>query len=217
VTKDDGLRYSELLMPCVESLMARAGLAPRDIGLATCMQGPGSFTGVRIGFAAVKGLAAALGIPFTAVPTLDCMALPFADRAGLTLPVIDARKGRWFTALYTRGSRVSGCLDIAPEELAALIARAPGADSLPLTLTGPDAPALAARLRPFFPPDRLTMDSEKCGWAAELLALARRAWEQPRPFLPSPEPLYLRRSDAEAALIPSPGTFRQAGESWNRG
>ena len=68
-------------------------------GLALSI-GPGSFTGLRVGAATVKGLALALGLPVAAVPTLDALAanLPFADAPVCTL--LDARKGEVYFCLY---------------------------------------------------------------------------------------------------------------------
>src|SRR5437016_12759737 len=80
--------HSERLMPAIDRLLADAGWAPGDLqGLAVAV-GPGSFTGLRIGLSAIKGLALALAIPIAAVPTLDAMAagLPFAQLPGF--PVI---------------------------------------------------------------------------------------------------------------------------------
>ena len=68
---DAGLRHSELVMDIVDMLMDKAALKPPDLSGVVCMGGPGSFTGLRIGFAIAKGLALSLSIPFAAIPTLD--------------------------------------------------------------------------------------------------------------------------------------------------
>lgn len=92
--------HSERLMATVDQLLRAAGWEPKDLeGLAVSI-GPGSFTGLRIGVSAVKGLALALGIPIAPVPTLDALAaiLPFA--ALPVCPVLDARKGEVYASLY---------------------------------------------------------------------------------------------------------------------
>jgi tRNA threonylcarbamoyladenosine biosynthesis protein TsaB len=94
------LTHSERLMAMVDRLLADCGLALERLdGLAVSV-GPGSFTGLRVGIAAVKGLAFATGLPVAAVPTLDAMAanLPFCLRA--VCPVLDARKGEVYVSLY---------------------------------------------------------------------------------------------------------------------
>ena len=118
---DAGLRHSELLMDLADMVMKTAGLEASDLELVACMRGPGSFTGLRIGFAAAKGMALALGIPLVSVPTLDCMAAPCAVWPGLVIPVIDAKKHRFFTALYRGGQRLTEYLDAEPDEIARAI------------------------------------------------------------------------------------------------
>jgi tRNA threonylcarbamoyladenosine biosynthesis protein TsaB len=173
---DVGLRHSELSMDCVNMLLRQAGLKPEDLNGVICMGGPGSFTGLRIGFSLAKGLACALGIPFAAVPTLDCMAWPFSSLPETVAPVIDAKKGAFFCAFYQKGKRLRPDMDATPGEIADEIAanhcprRAPSletADSScagttlivpgqrpltgrfigpPLLLTGPGAPLLYDKL-----------------------------------------------------------------------
>jgi len=92
--------HSERLMLAIDRVLADAGWEPRRLNGLAVTVGPGSFTGLRIGLAAVKGLALALGCPIASVPTLDAMAagLPWA-----MLPVcavLDARKGELYASLY---------------------------------------------------------------------------------------------------------------------
>ena len=92
--------HSERLMAAVDHLLHLSGWELGQLeGLAVAI-GPGSFTGLRIGISAVKGLALALGIPVSAVPTLDALAatLPFA--AHPVCPVLDAKKGEVYASLY---------------------------------------------------------------------------------------------------------------------
>ena len=94
------LTHSERLMAVVDRLLADCGWSPRDLeGLAVSI-GPGSFTGLRVGVATMKGLALALDLPVAPVPTLDALAatLPFA--AAPVCPLLDARKGEVYCSLY---------------------------------------------------------------------------------------------------------------------
>ena len=94
------LTHSERLMAMVDRLLVDCGWTLDQLdGLAVSV-GPGSFTGLRVGIAAVKGLAFATGLPVAAVPTLDALAaaLPFSLRA--VCPVLDARKGEVYVSLY---------------------------------------------------------------------------------------------------------------------
>src|SRR3990172_13171727 len=92
--------HSERLMAAVDHLLHVSGWELEQLeGLAVAI-GPGSFTGLRIGTSAVKGLALALGVPIAAVPTLHALAatLPFA--AHPVCPVLDAKKGEVYASLY---------------------------------------------------------------------------------------------------------------------
>jgi tRNA threonylcarbamoyl adenosine modification protein YeaZ len=68
---DAGHSHSERLLPVIEDLLKQANIAPADIDLFLCQRGPGSWTGLRIGFAAVKGLAFAFGKPYISIPSSD--------------------------------------------------------------------------------------------------------------------------------------------------
>ena len=92
--------HSERLMAGVDRLMADAGWPPEALdGLAVAV-GPGSFTGLRIGLSAVKGLALALSVPIAAVPTLDALAAALPYAAWPVCPVLTARKGEVYASLY---------------------------------------------------------------------------------------------------------------------
>jgi tRNA threonylcarbamoyladenosine biosynthesis protein TsaB len=90
-------------MPAVDQLLRDAGWRPRDLEGVAVATGPGSFTGLRIGVSAAKGLALALSIPLAVVPTLDAMAaaLPFAEWP--VCPVLVARRDEVYVSLYRWG------------------------------------------------------------------------------------------------------------------
>jgi tRNA threonylcarbamoyladenosine biosynthesis protein TsaB len=100
--------HSARLVPAIQALLKEARLDLHEIdGLAVSL-GPGSFTGLRVGLSTVKGLALAAEKPVVGVPTLDALAsnLPFTPY--LICPILDARKGEVYTALYKddEGGRV---------------------------------------------------------------------------------------------------------------
>ena len=95
-TKD----HSQTLLPVCRELMERLGLEFAGLDAVAVSGGPGSFTGLRIGSAAAKGLGLALDIPLIHVPTPDLMAFGIFGAPGLICPLIDARNSRVFTGLY---------------------------------------------------------------------------------------------------------------------
>jgi tRNA threonylcarbamoyladenosine biosynthesis protein TsaB len=187
---DLGLKHAERLMSLVDFCLSQAGLAPGELDLLSCAAGPGSFTGLRIGMATVKGMSLALGIPFVAVPTLDCLAWGFEDFPGAVVPLIDGKKGRVYTAIYERGARRSDWLDIQLDHLFPLL------DAYSQVLvTGPDADLLeeSATER-----NGYSMDGRATSSVARGLAmLAERQFAEKGASSHEEGPLYLRPSEAE--------------------
>jgi len=100
---------SARLLPAIQTLLAEARLDLREIDGIAVSLGPGSFTGLRVGLSAVKGLALATQKPVAGIPTLDALAynLPFTPYQ--ICPLLDARKGQIYTALYK--NRAGGFLE----------------------------------------------------------------------------------------------------------
>lgn len=92
--------HSEHLLPALESLMERLDLEPRSISGIAVSQGPGSFTGLRIGLAAAKVLAYAWQIPLLGVSTLRATAWPFRGVDAVMCATLDARRESVYLGLY---------------------------------------------------------------------------------------------------------------------
>lgn len=92
--------HSEKLMVAMDQLLVISGLTINDMDGIAISVGPGSFTGLRIGLSAAKGLAFASGKPLIAIPTLDALALNVPFSKHLVCPVLDARKGEVYAAIY---------------------------------------------------------------------------------------------------------------------
>ncbi len=90
IIEDIAIGHAERLFGCLETLLARNGLAYSDLGRVASTTGPGSFTGLRIGLSAGRGIGLARGIPVIGVPSLLALSLPIA---GPALVLLDARRG----------------------------------------------------------------------------------------------------------------------------
>jgi len=201
-----GLRHSELVMEIIDMLFKKAALKPEDLSGIVCMGGPGSFTGLRIGYSLAKGLALALGCSFAAIPTLDCMAKPFFSLKGLVMPVLDAKQSSFFCALYRDGKKIRADMDAGPEAIAAEISKAiapqeakqGSASKEALLLFGPGADLLYGKLTqlpqsPLADIDLLAGKGLRWGNAQTLLEIAQETDIFANPdFSAGPE--YIRKS-----------------------
>ena len=96
--QNNGLTHSRTLLAMVEALLKNLGLRAADIDLFAVSRGPGSFTGVRIGVSAAKGLAFGADKPVCGVSTLE--ALAWQTPGAIICPVMDARRGQMYNALF---------------------------------------------------------------------------------------------------------------------
>ncbi len=100
ITVNTKKTHSQTLMPMIDSALKQSELEIKDIDLIASANGPGSFTGLRIGVSAVKGIAHAAGISVVGVSILEAMAynLPFCEY--LISPIMDARRNQVYNAVY---------------------------------------------------------------------------------------------------------------------
>lgn len=92
--------HSETLLPMLDEIKSMTELDMSTIEAIAVAKGPGSFTGLRIGSATVKGLAYALNVPVVAVPTLDAMSMNLWGTDKLVCPIMDARRNQVYTGIY---------------------------------------------------------------------------------------------------------------------
>jgi tRNA threonylcarbamoyladenosine biosynthesis protein TsaB len=177
--------HAEALLPLVQRVMARAGM-PRDgFDRVAATAGPGSFTGLRVGLSAARGLALAAGCPVVGVSSLSALAAPLMAGAD-TSPVaamIDARHGRVYLHLFgPDGQTLEGPAIVAVPEAARLCAMA-GA-----RLVGPGAAMVAAVWPPQAtrPPLVDPRPAPDLVWIAEIGAVADPASAPPRPLYLAP-------------------------------
>lgn len=102
-----GLTHSQTLLPMAKSLLQTATIEPEQIDLLAVTNGPGSFTGVRIGVSLIKGMALAGDKPCVPVSTLECIGHAFSYFDGIVCAAMDARCSQVYNALFrTRGGKM---------------------------------------------------------------------------------------------------------------
>lgn len=128
-------------MPMVEAVMSAAALDYAELDGVAATIGPGSFTGVRVGLAAARGLALAAGVPLVGVTTLETLAtsVPAAEREGRTvLAVLDARRGQVYAQMFDADNEPLGPPEVTPP--AAVVA---WLRPCPVVVVGSGAPLVA--------------------------------------------------------------------------
>ena len=95
-----GLTHSRTLMPMIDSVLRNGEIAMDSIDMFACSVGPGSFTGIRIGVAAIKGLCDALGKKCVPVSTLEALAYNLVGRCCTAVSVMDARCNQVYCAVF---------------------------------------------------------------------------------------------------------------------
>ena len=191
------LTHSRTLMPMVEDMLRNSELSLRDMDAVAVAAGPGSFTGLRIGVAAVKGLAWAAELPCVGVSTLEAMAAPLAHAGGRIIGAMDARRQQIYNAVFSaedgRLARLSPDRAIALSQLEEELDR-----EAAYTVVG-DGAELCFRylkergFRCRLAPAHLRLQSAVgVGMVAEEMALAGKT-RSPQELVP----VYLRLSQAE--------------------
>lgn len=192
MTVNRGNTHSENLLPMVETLLNKLNLTVDDVDLFAVSVGPGSFTGVRIGVATVKGLAFGKGKPCAGVSTLEALAenLSFLPDA-LICPVMNARRNQVYTALFRGKDRLLQDSALSVAELDQILSAYPE----PVWFVGDGYDLVTSQISHSFTPlpQRLQLQS-----AASVAAVALRAAKEGKTTNDaSLSPVYLRPSQAE--------------------
>ena len=199
--QDRGLTHSVTLMPLLDGMLKTAGLTLDDMDIIAVAQGPGSFTGIRIGVSAAKGLAWAKALPCCGVSTLEAMAYGVTDFEGVVVGAMDARRQQVYNALFKaeNGRIIRLCDDRAVScEYVAQELRDAYPSENDILIVGDGAELLYKHLQTFGIPCRMASPLHRYQSAAGA-ALAAEALAAQGRLCSAQElqPVYLRLSQAE--------------------
>jgi tRNA threonylcarbamoyladenosine biosynthesis protein TsaB len=190
-------RHTTVLLPLIEQVLDDADAGWDRIERIAVGVGPGTFTGLRIGVATARALAAARGLPLVGISTLESLSRNAPQEHGTVAAVLDARRGEVFAAIFSRGEQRLPPTALDPRALAKLLAEQ---EETPLAI-GDGAIEFRAVLEPsgaLIPEDRAELHRvtaiNHC-----VLARDRRAGD-PNEVLPQ----YLRLPDAEITRRSTP-------------
>lgn len=134
--REEGRDQAARLLPAVASALHEAGVGRRELSLIAVTVGPGSFTGVRVGLAAARGLAVGLGVPLAGLSTTSVLMAQAVTRDRLVVAAVDSRLGDWFCAIGAEATAFAvSAIDLADR----LRGRA-------CVVVGPDVSPLVAQL-----------------------------------------------------------------------
>lgn len=121
-TVNNKLEHSTLIMDIVDNLLSNSNLDINDIDGFVVSKGPGSFTGLRIGMATVKGLSLGSNKPYISISSLDALAYSLVNFDGIICPIMDALRNSVYTCLYKgEGGDLKTLLDYSALEIEELI------------------------------------------------------------------------------------------------
>lgn len=178
LTSEREMKHGEQLAPLIEAALARAGIVRQDLTAIGVGVGPGPFTGLRVGLVTARTLGFVLEIPVYGVCSLDVLAAE-ANRPGELVVATDARRKEVYLASYVDGVRVAGPAVARPATVATALPVVGEGGALYPT----DFPHHSGPMRP------------SAGWLARVVS-------EELAELCDPEPMYLRRPDAEAPRPP---------------
>jgi universal bacterial protein YeaZ len=193
-TQCSALTHSKTLLPMAEDMLKNTEISLNDVDIFAVAKGPGSFTGIRIGIATVKGLAWSLDKPCIGVSTLEAMAWHGIEAGGYICPVMDARRNQVYNSLFEikNGKPERLCDDraISISELISDIKRLPTppllvGDGAQITSVEFDKAGIEYRMAP----NNLVMQS---AWGVAMASLDKESCTSAELL-----PVYLRLSQAE--------------------
>ncbi len=194
-----GLTHSQTLLSLIDNALRFAGLTPADLDLIGVSAGPGSFTGVRIGVAAVKGIAQPLGIRCVGLSTPEVIAKPFEGSEVTVVSAMDARCRQVYTARFS--CKDGGFVRLSPDEALAVtdvLEQLKAVDG-PIVAAGDGAELLCREAQGVLPDLRLAPLGQRYQSAASVALLAAERVDEAVDAA-GLLPCYLRVSQAEREL-----------------
>ncbi len=178
---------------CIDRLLRDSGLRVGDVSRIALVEGPGSFTGLRVGMAYVKGLAAALDVDVVTTGTLELLAMPLLDPTETTIicPMVDAHKNEVYAAVYGYGKVLVRPCVVAPTPFLEATQKF---DPL---FVGSGAIRYRDLIDQTAGADRIAPQTASLPSTQYLAGIARDLEPLSRDALRTLEPMYLRPSDAE--------------------
>lgn len=196
ISLDLGQKQSQKLLPTIDYILSQVELKASELDYTSLTSGPGTFTGLRLAFSALKAIELAHNVPVYGIPSLDVYAFPYSCFDGIVVSVIDAKKDQFFAAIYENGKQVCEAEDTTAENVAKKLDR-----SRKILLCGPDSAVFAEELKKIDSSLNLTVYTSQPCPTDSLFTIAEKMIEEKKePLADYDGPVYLRKSEAEIKL-----------------
>jgi tRNA threonylcarbamoyladenosine biosynthesis protein TsaB len=196
-SSDAVLNHLQHLMPMTQELLEKAGLQLGDMTAIAASQGPGSFTGIRIGVSSARALAQVMDMPTIAVPTLKSFAYNAPEFDGLICPVFDARRSQVFAGAYRWvDGKIEEVVKGAPYSIDEFVEKT-AATGLPRMIFGDGIKAYGD----YFSPEEIAPEENRLQVASSVAKLAKDMYEAGEAVhYELLKPDYMRKAEAERKL-----------------
>lgn len=188
MTLDIGVKQVEYILSMIENVLNEIALKPQDLQFTALCTGPGSFTGLRLGFAALKAIQTSFKVPVFGIPTLEALAQDFLWYEGMVIPCLDARRNRFYVSLFEYNKQIEGPLDIDANQIYEKIK-----DKKNVLLVGSGAELLKTQLKELNEKLSVNCISNSHNSGKSLIYLASKKFENNEKTIESYEgPYYIR-------------------------
>lgn len=196
ISLDLGQKQSKEILPAIDYILKKVELEPKNLDYSVLCSGPGTFTGLRLAFSALKAIELAHNVPVYGVPSLEAYAFPFKDFTAQIVSVIDAKKDQFFAAVYRNGGIIKQAEDTTAEKILGSLEK-----DKEIILAGPDAKVFGDELRNLDPNLKIIFTRFQPPTTESLFEIAEKMIEQKKsPLADYDGPVYLRKSEAELSL-----------------
>ncbi|MCR5387239.1 MAG: tRNA (adenosine(37)-N6)-threonylcarbamoyltransferase complex dimerization subunit type 1 TsaB [Treponema sp.] len=200
LTLDIGMRQSEKLLPSIEYVLSQVDLKTSDLDYTVLCKGPGSFTGLRLSFSALKAIELSHGTPLYGVGTLEAYSYAYSSLPFPVICAVDAKKNRFYVRINKGTENI---IEDGDYEIDAIAEKIAGLESSEFFVCGSDAELFIERIKKDIPSfnKKLFCLKGKPNETENLFAIAEDMIAKKIPALKDFEgPVYIRASEAEEHL-----------------
>ena len=189
---DIGMKQSETILPAIDYALSKVELSAKDLDYTTVTAGPGSFTGLRLAYSALKAIEMAYKIPIYEISTMDAYSYDFRNLPFTVICAIDAKKDRFYVAAYNQDKKIIDDGDFLIEQ---------AAEKLNAVMCGPDSNLFESKIKEALPKNKFISLPFNIDVSKALFNSAEKNIELGKSSLKEFEgPIYLRASEAEIKL-----------------